>query len=323
MELQKFVMNAIEAMGGAVVQTEYALCEAIVPDQWKGIFQGRTECLLAFDFEVAEENPAAEFVTFGSYIFEQIVSNVRSYAASGVRYVDIERPALHNPLEKIKRYLKEESGAIQLKSERPAIGLWVEFSFRIQYVSDEKETTFKQIWVNLNSGCVDEEMRSHKDFIPYAQSPSPSLTELPLLDSPVLSLALLTAYDHVKQLAGRGLDRRMRQEELDKELRRITDYYDDLSAEMAKRGERKGLSADKMKEHSDKAEAILAEKAKQMDDIRSKYSVRTEIELDHGLLYFVPVIDYTVEIEFRKKHKQIPLQYNPFLKKFDMCSSTY
>ena len=316
MDLQKFVMEAIEAMGGAVVQTEYALCEAIVPDQWKEIFQGRTECLLAFDFEVAEENPAAEFVTFGSYIFEQIVALVRRRPVSGIRYVDIERPTLHAPLEKIKRHLKDEAGAMQLKSERQVLGAWVEFSFRIHYVSDEKEETFEQVWINLNNGHVDEQMQAHKDFIPYAASPSPLLEGLALPDTAGLSSALLTAYRHAKQLANRGLNRRMRQEELDKEFKRITDYYDDLAAEMTKRGERRGLSAEKVKELADKADAIRLEKAKQLDDIKRKYTVRSEVGLDHGLLYFAPVIAYTVEIEFRKQRKQLHLQYNPLLKQF-------
>lgn len=316
MKLQKFVIDVIEAMGGMVIQTEYALCEAIIPEERKEIFQGRTECLLAFDFEVAEENPDAEFVTFGSFIFEQLITFVELHTLSNIRSVEVEHRNLHDPLGKIQRFLDRKNSRIKLLDERLVTTVWVVFAFRVGYVSDEKEQEFQQIWMDLSKGEIDLEMHLIRGIIPYSDKP---MEESPPLASNIdLTSALLNAYKYVRQLAEQGREQRMRRGELEREVQRISEYYGELVDETVKRSERKGLTDEKKEELLGKVNTIQAEKEKQLREMESKYTVRVEATLDHGLLYFVPLTEYLIQIEDRKEHEKMRLRYNPLLKKFSI-----
>lgn len=265
-------------MGGIVIQTEYALCEVIIPEEWNEIFQGRTECLLAFDYEVAEENPGAEFVTFGSYIFEQLLAFVEEHALSGIRFVDIESRPLLDPMKKIQRFLNNENSRIKLLNEQNATAMWAVFTFRVGYVSDEKEEEYQQVWFDLSRNEIDEEMQQQQDFIPYTEKPVVEYAAC--VNNPDLTTAFLSSYQHIQQSAEQGRKQRMRQDELEKEIQRISDYYDDLIEESIKRSERKGMDGEKKKEIADKISIIQKEKDKQLREINHKYTVRVEAGVD-------------------------------------------
>lgn len=80
MQLQQFVTETVENLGGMVMPVEYALCHVLIPETYASYFQNKTEHKLSFDFEVAQENPDSEFVTFGSYVLEQLLAIVRDKA---------------------------------------------------------------------------------------------------------------------------------------------------------------------------------------------------------------------------------------------------
>ena len=317
MSLQKFVTDVIEALGGVVIPVEYALCQAIVPEEYRELFQGRTELELAFDFEVAEENPQAEFVTFGSYLFEQIVALANTKAVSTLRFAEVDRLSLANPLEKIGRFLEGEPGKIRLLDERAVIGVWAVFRFKMHFVSEEKEEECREVWVDLTSGEVCEDMRRNRDAIAYRNEP---LYTYPIASKVSVGTAFKEAYRHVRAEAEARAKERMRSAELSREIRRIEDYYADLANEMRKRSERKGLSEQKKEEYMSKLASIEREKQKQLREMENKYNVQTEIALDHGMLYFVPQLEYIVEISFRNAMKRAMLHYNPVLKQFSRAS---
>ncbi|GBF73558.1 hypothetical protein PA598K_01857 [Paenibacillus sp. 598K] len=312
MRLQQFVMDAIEAMGGVVVQTEYALCEVMLPEQRRGILQGRGEGVLAFDYEVAEEHPEAEFVTFGSYLFEQLIAAVQTMAVSGVRYADVERWQVQDPLAKLRKRLPEQ-GQYTLISEREALAAWAVYAYRVAYVADDREEVYEQLWVDMATGAVDEEMAIAAQQLPYRSEPS---TQLPLADALPLTESFLRGYRYMRERAEREGSRRTAGLQLDREIARINDYYDALIQENAKRSQRKGLSEAKLAELATKEAAIRLEHEKQLRDIESKYTVRAELALDYGLLYYVPVTEYTVSREYRKQTELYRLRYNPILKTF-------
>jgi hypothetical protein len=319
MNLQKFVTDVIEALGGIVIPQEYALCQVMVPESFRDLFQGRTELELAFDFEVAEENPQAEFVTFGSYLFEQMIALVQRQAIGTIRFADIDTPVLSGALDKIRRFLDKENGVFSLCSERTVTGVWAAFAFRVAYVSDEKEEEFSQVWVDLNRGEVCEDMMRQHHLVPYVDRP---VHFSPITCPMDVASALKVAYGHVKRRAETGRRQRVRQEELNREIRRITDYYEELVRETIKRSERKGLSEQKKQELHDKAQSIGLEQQKQLLEIKDKYSVRTEVGLDHGIMVLVPLLEYVVSIRHRHAQKEVTLHYNPVMKRFFMIQPT-
>ncbi|MEX2459840.1 MAG: hypothetical protein WD469_00835 [Paenibacillaceae bacterium] len=315
MKLQKFVMDVLEALGGIVIPLEYALCQVMIPEEYKDYFQERTELELAFDYEVAEENPQAEFVTFGSYWLEQILALVERQTVCTLRFVEPDRLTLTNPLEKIQRFMEREPGKLSLVGERTVMSVWAVFSFNVCYIAEGREEESRSIWIDLASGTRSEEMERQQHLIAFSAK---SDYTLPISSGLSIAAAFGQAYGIVKQQAELIKKQRVRSTELEKEVRRIKEYYAELSAETLKRSERKGLSEQKQAEFVSKLKSIELEEEKQVIEMENKYSVQTEIALDHGILYVIPQIEYQLHHHFRNTQTETVLHYNLILKQFSI-----
>lgn len=135
------------------------------------LFQNKTELTLAFDFEVAQENPNAEFVTFGSFFLEQLLTIVHQNATCTLRFAEIERLKLGNPLKKITEFLANRQGKITILEEQPVLGVWAVFGYNVTFVADERIESVEQVWVNLQTNEIDLFMKQEQNRIVYKQTP--------------------------------------------------------------------------------------------------------------------------------------------------------
>jgi hypothetical protein len=313
-QLQKFVTNVIEGFGGVVIPVEYALCQVLIPEEYQHYFQNKTELELAFDFEVAQENPQSEFVTFGSYILEQMLTIANQKAVSGLRFAEVERLTLANPIKKITDFLAEENRRITILDESLVTGVWAVFQFRTALVSDEIEGKTEQVWVNLLTGELSELMKQEQNRIIYK---SEQMYKYPIPVNLDIEKAFEAAYQQIKSGAEALQQERAHDHQLHKDIDRIRTYYKELLRENERRAGRKGLSKEKINEIAEKSKAIDIEMNKQILEIEKKYHGQIEIALDHGIMYFVPVIQYDIEIQYRSERKERTLYYNPIAKTFD------
>lgn len=312
MQIQPFVTKVIEAIGGVVMPVEYALSQVLIPDAYVSYFQNKNEVTLAFDFEVALEHPDAEFVTFGSYIFEQIVAITHQEAKSTLRFADVERLELGNPEKKIRQFL-DEPGTITIAEEKPVQGVWAVFQFTIAHLTDEKSQGSEQVWVNLLTNEIDTDMKAKQTHIIYQQTPVYAHPIPKVIDTPS---AFEKAVAYVEKIAEEQRKNPSREAFLQKDVDRITTYYSELLAENQKRAQRKGLSEEKQTELTAKSDAIKLEKKKQLEEIYQKYNGQVEIDVDNGMFYFVPLLAYTVNVTFRAHIYEKVVYYNPITKSF-------
>lgn len=313
MELQGFVSEVIEALGGVVIPQEYALCQVLIPEEYKEYFQGRTELVFSFDYEVAGENPESEFVTFGSYWLEQIFRLARNQAISTIRFIEVDRMTLSHAPDKIKRFMEGESGQLTVEDERLICGGYVHLTCRIRYLSDETDDEVHKIWVDLSTGRCCEQMKKVEEQIPYRSEPQYSIPTSPTIG---LDQAYAEACEQLMKVAEQGKERRQQRLVLDREKKRINEYYQELLAENRRRSLRKGTEAERLAEIADREAAIIAEREKQLQEMEQKYDVQIELALDHGIVYYMPQIEYTVRMSSRNLHKTYTLHYNLFSKHF-------
>jgi hypothetical protein len=311
MQLQKFVTDVIEGIGGVIVPVEFALCQVLIPEEYKKHFQNKTELELSFDFEVAQENPDSEFVTFGSYVLDQVLAIANQRAVTTLRFAEVDRLTVADPIKKMKGILKNNDGKFIITEERPVLGVWAVFQFQIAFVSDEKVEKAKQVWINLLTGEVSETMKHEQNRIVYQEEP---IYSYPVPVDINLADGFKKAYQQAKFEAESENKLRMQENQMQKDLERIDSYYKELLVENNKKADRKGSSLEKKKEILDKAKAIELERDKQIQEITDKYNGKTEIALDHGLLYFIPLLQYKVEIQHRSDKKERTLYYNPITK---------
>jgi hypothetical protein len=268
---------------------------------------------LSFDFEVAQENPQSEFVTFGSHLFEQVCLLVNENAVSAVRFAEVERLTLANQNKKIRQHLQDEQGNVTIADERNVLGTWSVFTFKVGYYSDEKEEEWQEVWVDLLTGQVSDVMRQEQNRLIYTHEP---LYPYPFAMIPDISQGFSTAYSYAQQLAETKRKARLQANDLQKEKERIQNYYAELLSENAKKSQRKGLSEEKRQELLHKTKSIELECEKQLYEIESKYNIQINIKLEHGLLYVLPLLEYRLNIESRNIQRERTLYYNPILKQF-------
>ena len=65
-----------------------------------------------------------------------------------------------------------------------------------------------------------------------------------------------------------------------------------------------------------KAAALLLEKQRQLKEMDEKYSIRTDISLENGILYFVPLIRYTIDVVTGGKKVEKVIYYNAIIREF-------
>ncbi len=313
MRLQKFVTAVIEALGGIVVPLEYGLCHVLIPDEYKEYFLDKTELYLSFDFEVAQENPESEFINFGSYLLENLLELARKKAVSNLRFAEVDRLTMTNALKKINLVMADVPGEKEIIRERPIMGVWAAFNFRVTYIADEKAEEIRQQWVNLLTGEPDDEIQKQQSNIFFGQQPVHNYPVPVELD---IVAGFEQAFRLVKQLATQTGEKLLSTKDLRKDVDRIQNYYAELAKENAQKMTRKGITEERKQELAAKLIAIQAECQKQIREINNKYAVKTEVILDHGILYFIPQIEYGIKIVFRKSQQEATVDYNPVLKKF-------
>jgi len=309
MDLQQYVTEVIEAAGGLVMPVEYALCYALIPEEMKEIFHGREEASLAFDYETAQENPESEFVTFGSYLLDSLMRYPSKKAISLLRYAVIDKIGVSNPEDKIMRKLNLRRAGFKIVKEQSVLSPWILFTLKTVYTSDEIIEQIEKIWVDTVRGTFVEHM---EDFGIFYNTELKS--DLMVPDTLEIKDAYKTAYDVIKKKAEAKAKRLSADKKLGREIERITDYYEDLQEENTRRMERKGISEQRIAELKDKSASLVLERDHQIREMTAKYSVKAEVYLENGVIYFIPEKEYTINITDKGMAGERKLYYNHIIK---------
>ena len=310
MNLQQFAAEVIETIGGIVEPLEYALCMVLLPDEYASRFQGRTELTLAFDYEVAEENEGAEFVTFGSRILDEFINIAADAPMSTARYVLVDRLEVANSEEKIRKLL-DERFTVSIISKRPIIGIWGLFLFMARCIGDESFEEMYKIWVNLTTGEVDEAMSDAVLF--YETSPS---AEYPYTNGADFISAYQIAYEYISNKSERDAALRVDPKHAKQETDRIRNYYQELIAENERRLNRKGVTDDRVEELGYKRAALELERDRQLSEIREYLSPKPQLTLLQGLSYHIPLLEITCLLTHRTHREEKTYYYEPMQKRF-------
>lgn len=315
MDLQQFVTQAIEDLGGIVEPIDYALCEAILPEQYKELFSGRTELRLAFNYEVAKENQDAEFVTFGSYLLDKLISVVHERAKVLIQYAIVDCPHVGNAQEKIGKYLHaehadEHSPHVNIENERNLYGMYGLFIYECKLHTDEPFKKNIRIWMNMVNERSEPAMNNI--FVMSAEKPQYQYPVPALNMEKILTYTNSQAQSKARQILN-SLDN---DKLLEKEVSRITDYYEGLALENQKRLGKKGTTPEQANVILSKGAAIQSEKMRQIREINEKYHYSFEINLSRIIIYCIPVTRYDIQVGGHGEKRLKRVFYNPVLHSF-------
>lgn len=303
-------------MGGIVIPIEYALCQALIPEEYKYLFQGKTELLLAFDFEVLEENEEAEFVTFGSYILDQLLYIIGMKTETTVRYVLLDKITLANAEMKIKKILNMDRGTLSIEATQILQSGFVVYNFISGFTIEERTEERNEIWIDIANNRVSEYMKHNRGRIFCGEQPDEiyPITKL----TPIIK-TFETAMENVKQWEMERVKEYKDDSILENEIARIEEYYGELIKENQKKKNRKGITGEKIKELEGKEEMIVLEKERQLKEIANKFSVVTDTSLENCIVYLLPIIQYKIKLEIGHQEEKKIIYYNSITKSFDLA----
>ena len=307
MDVAKLTTTIFDVMGAAVEFTEYALAHVLIPEQYKHRFNGKTELLLAFDYEVAEENPDAEFVTFGSEILETLLDISISEPLSDIRYTIVDRIEIANPTEKITNILQHSIKgrfSVELLSQRLVMGIWAGFTFRTKFMSNESFEESRTIWVNMITGNIDTLLSEATLF--FEKEP---IYRYPYAKIGRFDEAYELALTHIEKIAKEIAESAIPEASIAQETERLQSYYEELIAENQRRLFRKGVTAEKQADIAKKEEALKLEMSRQINEIKETMIPRPSINIEHGITLHIPIIELVCNIVERSIKKQQTFHY--------------
>jgi len=293
MDLQGLVLNIIDAMGGVAEFSEYALAQVLLPDGYKDRFQGRTELALAFDYEVAEEHPEAEFVTFGSEVTEALLDLALSTPHFDTRFVIVDRIDIADAKGKVENALGRKF-SVEVLSRQNMTGIWSIFVFRARFLSSESFEEERRVWVNMLTGEVDMEIAAVPVF--YEREPQ---TDFPYAPACSLSHAYGRAKTYMERAADEIAKSLVDPIKIMRETERIQYFYEELIEENGRRMFRKGITTERIDEINNKEQALKAEMARQINEIKENLIPHQSIELAHGISAHIPLIELVCRVSDR------------------------
>ncbi|SHI63595.1 hypothetical protein [Desulfofundulus thermosubterraneus] len=307
--VRSFVTACLERSGAIVEEAGFELVEVLLPEELSSRF-ATDHLQLAFDSEVARENPQAIFVTFGSPFLEELARLGAGYG----RYTVLYCP---DPGTGEKRHLEHEiRHHLHFLRCRPpqVIHQWLEehvfrgFYFRAVFRSFEKREELLKVVVDGYTGQIAFDFEGWWSKVVAAGEPPyqlPFARHLP--PEKLYQNACREAEKQARELAA-SLQRQAAWR-MERELARMADYYTQLSQETTKKMAAAGDETKKERLAKQLA-AIEADRQRREKDILDRYAVEVDLHLDHLVDYRVPRLHARLELQHKDRCLTTTVLYN-------------
>jgi len=202
--------------------------------------------------------------------------------------------------------------------------------FRVTAFSDEKRDGIVKLGFNLANGSaldafVDDLLSHAIETAGMNDAPPPSPAQLPPDWTPA----------QLKSRVARALPERIEahlapflkgmQRRLDRDLRRVHDYFNDLRTESLLRLRKHPAAETENTRERLRLEAIAREYGAKVADLQQKYALRVDVAWSQTLEVVMPVQRVEILIRRRKGERRITLDWNPLARKLDIppCEYSY
>lgn len=307
-DLKSFVTAFMERSGGLVEEAGYALVQTLVPENLAA--QLGEHQLLAFDYEVARENPEAVFVTYGSQFLDQVARMASAYGRFAAEY----HPAVK--LRPNRRFDREIAERIEFSRCRPprvvhqrsAEHVFWRFFFLAVFHSFERTEELIPVTVDGYTGLpVPDFERWWSGVVPTVEPEEKMAVAegLPLEDvyaaggrvaeQEATAKACALQQGAVRQMAG--------------ELAKIRAYFGQTVRDTEQKLTAVGDPARKERLEKQLA-AVRADWQRRENDCRDRYAVGVELRLDHLVACHLPRLHLQVEAQSKDRLFTTTLLYN-------------
>lgn len=308
--LRSFVISYLERSGAVYEEAGYELVEALLDDEQSPIF--KDHLLLAFDSEVARENPSAILVTYGSAFLDEAARKAADFG----RYTILYGPdPVIKPGWRLEREIQDRVEFVRCRPPKVA-HQWLEdhsfrgFYFRAVFRSYERTEDLVAVVVDSHTGLVAPDFTNWWSGVVEAAEPQVALPRAKTLNWP--ELYLTACRDAERQARERAAAFQARAAaRLSGELAKVAGYY----GELAEEAERKlAVTGDEARRGrlQKQLEAVQADRRRREKDTLERYAQEVDLYLDHLVEYRLPRLHVRLEVQHRDQKLNTTLLYNPF-----------
>jgi hypothetical protein len=325
-DLTRFVLGFLEQEGSVVAPPAFGIYEVLMSEDLAADLG--TDDFLRLNFS-ADNPPAAEDVVRLSVnhpLVETIAVQVTLQPANATVYVNsvrLEKRGLLDLARKQFSFPNARIDGLPDRQEARELHHYLLMNFKAAIVSEEKQEELATVMMDLQAGhAVDDPDLLHQLEI---YEPRPSFESLPVAQprwidagqalSPETLQAILPRAESALRykLADRlaSLSARI-QHNLELDLARIEEYYDDLANDLRRRRARQ-TEAERSQNLDDKLAVLEAERRAKAEDVRGRYSLRVDLELVNVLLIVQPKVTLPVSIGNRTTTIERTVVWDPLM----------
>lgn len=312
--LEQFLIEYVDAVGGLADEIEPQVYDVLLPD-------ADAPQRIAFDPDALPEHPAAQLLTFGSALLDELLERAQMRGRVGFAFLDDAHLQPHALSQRITRELVlPVPVTLRIEKSRPLYVTHSLFWFEVTYLGDEKEQAVYPVAVdryyNRQVRYLDT-LLDRERFTDARRWAFADAKSLPL------DRAYLTARDAVARTVRAEVNTRQQhvQARLVEQTERINRYYADVRAELAERIERATGRGEEIESLRLRQDALTREQALRLDELARKAQLRVQLKLVNLLHVKIP----RVFIDTRVTAKTFPaihpaslmLTWDPLTEKTD------
>jgi hypothetical protein len=318
--IRNFVTNCLNGIGAVVEFPSYNYAEALIPDELTDYFEDESYFKLTFDFDVARRHENAEFVTYGSYFLDCLTHIARQQGLAGTRHISTGEINVNNVEQKLRGKIIFKGCKSVFLAAIPMLYHYALFNFKVSYISDDKLEEIQKVIVNLNTNLVDEAM-------------SDALESAILIDKPDIGYpseerhSIYEAYQAATAYLEKHIQTKIQELEialkqrLQREKKRVEEYYETLSAELKERSAKIKFShsddPEKTKVFDEKLQVNEIDKQRRIKELEDKNRLYVSVLLFSGLLISQYKARCKYHIKRGKTERDLYVVWNPMLNSID------
>ena len=308
--LRSFVSTYLERSGAVLEPVGYELVEVLLDGELYPFF--KDHLLLAFDSEVARENPSAILVTYGSTFLDEVARKAADYG----RYTVLYGPDPGcKPEARLEREIRDRVEFLHCRPPK-VCAQWLEehiyrgFYFRAVFRSHERTEDLVAVVVDSYTGLVAPDFAGWWNGVAAAGERQVDLPRAKVLDWPELYQA--ACRDAERQARERAIESQAQAKlKLAGELVKVRGYYAQLAGEIERKLTATEDETRRERLHK-QLEAVQADGERRERDTLERYAQEVDLRLDHLVEYRLPRLHISLEVQHSSQVLNITLLYNPF-----------
>lgn len=273
--LESFIRDYAESAAGAWEEVEPQVYDLLLPGDAAG---EQVMVRVTFDPEAVPEHPGSQLASYGTPLVDRLLADAQTRGRFAQFYFLGLNLAPHDLSTRVRRAVHlEESAELRIDRQRTLDFPQAFFWFQCNFVSDQKEDDILSVAVDLHYG---RQVRHHEKLLDSSRLSLQPALPLPEVDHAGLASALPLARNEAMHTLTTLAHTRMRElhERLDRQVRRMKQYYGDLRRELA--APVRGRDSDDARARREqRLQAIEREERLRIAELRQKNSLRVSIRL--------------------------------------------